>query len=64
MGACHKCGKARVRKNKRGVRNCARCGVLTRFPAVSIDLPPGFVAEAVEPVEQTAKLKVQWRANP
>ncbi len=28
MGACPKCGKPRVRKNPRGQRRCARCGVL------------------------------------
>jgi ribosomal protein L37AE/L43A len=60
MGACPKCGKPRVRKNKNGVRRCARCGTLgKKRVAVAPTVP------AAEPVEfrSAPLLRARWRST-
>ena len=62
MGACPKCGKPRVRKNKRGVRHCGHCGDLGRTYSTP-DVPVTLAGVAPSIIAPVKRLKVQWRSD-
>ena len=73
MGACPKCGKPRVKKNKFGVRRCARCGIVNLRALIRgtddqmilsgvADAPPAFACDAPPP-DSGRRLRVVWRSD-
>ena len=61
MGACPKCGKPRVRKNKRRERRCIRCGAVGKSYAVepiTVD-----IQIITDEVISAPRPRVRWRST-